>query len=649
MQREIDYFYPEGGGEWANLFHEGTFYEAYDFLGAHFIEENGEKWVRFAVWAPRAQYVNLIGDFNDWDDYSLPLERVHGSGIWHIAVRNIQQFDAYKYRIVAPSGEIRYKADPFAFHAEVRPKTASKVYELDGYTWNDRRWQNKKEKTDSYVSPMSIYELNLLSWRRGENNEILNYRQIADELVVYLKEMNYTHVELMPITEFPYDGSWGYQVTGYYAATSRFGEPKDLMYFVDVMHQANIGVLLDWVPVHFCKDDFGLARFDGTDCYEWFEPYKAENEQWDTLNFDYSKPEVVSFLISNAIFWQKMFHIDGLRVDAVAYMLYLDFTGKDLMNEQGGRENLDAIHFLRKLNEVVFRYFPSSIMVAEESTAWPLVTSPTDVGGLGFNYKWNMGWMHDILEYMSMDPILRKDHQNLLTFTITYCFSENYILPLSHDEVVHMKKSLLDKMPGTYEQKFASLRLLYAYMYAHPGKKLLFMGGEFGQFAEWNEWQSLDWHLLEYEMHGKMKEFVARLNETYKKTPELYEEDTSYAGYEWVEHENHQESIIAFNRIDASGNKLLCVFNFTPVARPAYPLGVDESGNWSVLLNTDQQKHGGETVRNKYYPAKEEPHDGKPYRIIVDIPPLSAMYIRLKTKKAAPKTGCRKSKKNTTA
>lgn len=370
----------------------------------------------------------------------------------------------------------------------------------------------------------------------------------------------------------------------------------------------------------FCKDDHGLARFDGTDCFEWFEPYKAENNQWDTLNFDYSKPEVISFLISNAIYWQKMFHIDGLRVDAVAYMLYLDFTGKDIKNYQGGRENLDAINFLRKLNEIVFRYFPNSIMVAEESTAWPLVTAPTDTGGLGFNYKWNMGWMHDILEYMSMDPIMRRDHQNLLTFTITYCFSENYILPLSHDEVVHMKKSLLDKMPGNYEQKFANLRLLYAYMYAHPGKKLLFMGGEFGQFAEWNEWQSLDWHLLEYELHGKMKDYMTELNQLYRKTPELYEEDTSYAGYEWVEHENHKESIIAFNRLDSDGNRLLCIFNFTPVERPVYPFGVDELGNYSIVLNTDIHKWGGDTQRNKYYRAKEVPHNGKPYSIEVDIP-----------------------------
>lgn len=633
MQYELEYFYPEEGAFDANLFHEGTMYEAYEFLGAHFIEKEGRTAVRFAVWAPRAQYVNVIGDFNEWNEFSLPMERIHESGVWHVAVYGVQELDKYKYRIVAPTGEVRYKADPFAFYAEVRPNTASRVYDLRGYEWNDSRWQKAKDRSDSYTEPMSIYELNLLSWRRGENNSILNYRQIADELVEYLKEMRYTHVELMPITEYPFDGSWGYQVTGYYAATSRFGEPKDLMYFVDRMHQAGIGVILDWVPVHFCKDDHGLRRFDGTDCYEWFDTYKAENNQWDTLNFDYSKPEVVSFLISNAVFWQKVFRIDGLRVDAIAYMLYLDFTGKDIRNASGGRENLDAIKFLRQLNEVVFRYFPKNLMIAEESTAWPLVTAPTNTGGLGFNYKWNMGWMHDILKYMEMDPILRKDHQQLLTFTITYCFSENYILPLSHDEVVHMKKSLLDKMPGTYEQKFAQLRLLYAYMFAHPGKKLLFMGGEFGQFAEWNEWQSLDWHLLDYEMHRKMQTFTSTINDTYRKTKELYEEDTSFAGYEWVEHENNQESIIAFNRMDSQGNKLLCIYNFTPVPRPRYPVGVDALGNYSIVLNTDLEKFGGETKRNPYYRAKNTPDGEKPYSIDVDIPPFGALWIRLKTPK----------------
>ncbi len=640
MQPQPEFFYPADGDYWANLFHEGTFYEAYEFFGAHFIEHEGESYVRFVVWAPRAQFVNLTGDFNAWHEFNLPMERVHNSGVWHIAVKGVQAEDAYKYRILTTSGEVRYKADPFAFYAEVRPKSASRVYELEGYEWNDKRWQSRKEITETYVSPMSIYELNLLSWKRGENNTPMNYRDIADELAVYLKEMKYTHVELMPVTEYPYDGSWGYQVTGYFAATSRFGEPKDFMYFVDTMHQAGIGVIMDWVPVHFCKDDFGLARFDGTDCFEWFDPYKAENNQWGTLNFDYSKPEVNSFLISNAVFWQKVFHIDGLRVDAVAYMLYLDFTGKDIKNQSGGRENVDAIKFLRRLNEVVFDYFPKSLMIAEESTAWPLVTAPTSTGGLGFNYKWNMGWMHDILKYMEMDPVFRKDHQNLLTFTITYCFSENYILPLSHDEVVHGKKSLLDKMPGSYEQKFANLRLLYAYMYAHPGKKLTFMGGEFGQFIEWDEWGSLDWHLLDYELHGKMKHYMSALNDTYKKTSQLYEEDTSYAGYEWVEHENHKESIIAFNRIDADGNKLLCVYNFTPVERRNYPLGVDSLGNYSIVLNTDLQKYGGDTARNTYYRASEKPRHGRPYSIDVDLPPLGALWIRLKTPKkpAAKKT-----------
>lgn len=634
MEYMIDYFYPEGHSIWAHLFHEGNFYEAYDFFGAHFDEHEGVKGVRFVVWAPRAQYVNVIGDFNGWDEYNLPMERIDNSGVWQIFVKGVNEYDAYKYRIVAPTGEVRYKADPFAFHAQTRPENASKVYSLDGFQWTDQSYQKKKEEVDTYTSPMSIYELNVLSWRRGEHNSFLNYRGIADELVVYLKEMNYTHVEIMPITEFPFDGSWGYQVTGYFAATSRLGTPKDFMYFVNTMHKAGIGVILDWVPVHFANDDHGLIRFDGTDCYEWFDPYKAANDQWGTLNFDYSKPEVVSFLISSAVFWQKIFHIDGLRVDAVAYMLYLDFTGKNIRNNSGGNENIDAINFLRKLNEVVFSYFPKSLMIAEESTAWPLVTAPTNMGGLGFNYKWNMGWMHDILKYMEMDPIDRRAHHHLLTFTITYCFSENYILPLSHDEVVHMKKSLLDKMPGGYEQKFASLRLLYAYMYAHPGKKLLFMGGEFGQYAEWNEWQSLDWHLLGYDMHRKMKDYVSALNRIYKTQKPLYEEDTSFAGYEWVEVNNHDESVIAFNRMDSEGNKLLCVFNFTPVERREYPLGVDSLGNYSVVLNTDYHSYGGQTQRNTYYRAKKEEAQGREYSIRVTIPPLSALYIYQKRKGA---------------
>ena len=465
------------------LFHEGTFYKSYEFLGAHYIEGEG---YRFVVWAPRAREVYLTGDFNNWNETNLPMRRIGESGLWNIVLPNVEEYQCYKYRIISFEGEVLYKADPYAFHAEERPKTASKLYDIKGFEWNDDYWQNNKED-DQYNQPLNIYELNLYSWKRKENGDLYSYRELADELIPYVKKLGYTHIELMPIMEHPFDGSWGYQLTGYFAPTSRYGTPKDFMYFINECHKKNLGVILDWVPVHFCKDAHGLARFDGTYCFESSDYIKAENNQWGTLNFDYTKPEVQSFLISNALYWHEYYHIDGLRIDAVAYMLYLDFTGNDIKNEYGGRENIPAIEFLRKLNKTVFEYYPQTMMIAEESTAWPLVTHPIHEGGLGFNYKWNMGWMNDILEYMEMDPIYRKDHQSALTFTMTYAFSENYVLPFSHDEVVHGKKSLLDKMPGSYEEKFSSLRLLYLYMYAHQGKKRLFMSGEFGQFIEWNE------------------------------------------------------------------------------------------------------------------------------------------------------------------
>lgn len=623
---EKDYYYPDTGREEAYLFSEGTNYRAYRYFGSHRLKDG---WTRFVVWAPRAMYVNLIGDFNDWNELDLPLERIEGTGVWQIAVRDAEQYDCYKYRIVGPNQEVRYKADPFAFHAELRPKTASKVYEMPKYKWSDAKYTKRHKEFDVYNHPMSIYEVNLSSWRRKEDGTFLSYRELAKELVNYVADMGYTHVEFMPLTEYPYDGSWGYQVTGYFAATSRFGTPEDLMALVDAFHAKGIGVIMDWVPVHFCADDHGLARFDGTNCYEWDDEFKAQNNQWGTRNFDFSKGEVQSFLISCALFFHEYFHIDGFRVDAVAYMLYLDFTGKDIRNDQGGRENLDAIRFLRRLNEVVFREYPESLMIAEESTAWPLVSAPTSLGGLGFNFKWNMGWMHDILEYMEMDPIYRRDHQNALTFPVTYCFSENYILPFSHDEVVHGKKSLLDKMPGYYHDKFASLRLLYAYMYAFPGKKLTFMGGEFGQFIEWNEWQGLDFFLLEYPMHRAMKAYVKALNKFYVSDKRLWEIDTSYDGYAWIEHENHQESMLSFERIDKEGRRLIVVLNFTPVARPNYPVGVTQEGEYKVLLNTDQARFGGHTTRNKRMKSKKEPFHGRDFSIRVDVPPLSAMYISL--------------------
>ena len=537
-----------------------------------------------------------------------------------------------KYRITTQNNEILFKSDPFAFHAEERPLTASKYYDLEGYKWHDDPWLKKRKDFDHHHSPMSIYEVNLLSWRKKHDGKQYSYHDLAQELIPYLKEMHFTHIELMPITEFPYDGSWGYQVTGYYAPTSRFGTPKDFMYFVDTCHQNGIGVILDWVPCHYCKDAHGLYHFDGGPAFESPEYDRSHNDQWGTINFDYGRPEVQSFLISNLLYWLEMYHIDGVRIDAVAYMLYLNFGGKILKNKYGGFENLDAIDFIKKLNTIVFKNHPDVLMMAEESTSWPKVSGEIAEGGLGFNYKWNMGWMNDILAYMEQDPLYRKGHHHALTFTMTYAFSEFFVLPLSHDEVVHGKHSLLEKMPGNYAEKFSNLRLLLAYMYAHPGKKLLFMGSEFGQFIEWNEWQALDWHLLEYESHRKMQSYMKSLNFFYQSEPCLFELDTTYEGYEWIEVDNSDESTISFERIDAKGNRLIAIFNFTPVARNAHPIGVLKSGEYAVLMNTNDSKYGGHVAspQQSIKTTKEESF-GRPYTIRVELPALGGLFIKLKT------------------
>ncbi|HLR21500.1 MAG TPA: 1,4-alpha-glucan branching protein GlgB [Tissierellaceae bacterium] len=620
----IEYFYTEEGELDTYLFHEGTFYKSYEFLGAHLLED--KETVRFVTWAPRAKEVYLIGDFNNWDNHSLPLKRIKDSGLWSISVKGVKELQCYKYRIISKSNEERIKADPYAFYSEVKPKTASKYYDIRSYNWNDEKWMESRDT--NYNKPMSIYEVNLSSWRRKGNGELYSYRELANHLIRYVKSMRFTHIELMPIMEHPYDGSWGYQITGYFSPTSRFGTPKDFMYLIDKCHQNEIGVILDWVPVHFCKDDHGLARFDGTTCYEYDDPMKAENDPWGTLNFDYSKPEVVSFLISSALYWLDYYHIDGLRVDAVAYMLYHDFAGKDIKNIHGGRENLEAIEFIKNFNRVVREKYPDTIIIAEESTSWEKVSHPVKNGGLGFHYKWNMGWMNDILEYMETDSYFRKGNQKALTFSIMYAFSENFILPLSHDEVVHGKKSLLDKMPGEYDHKFANLRLLYLYMYAHPGKKLLFMGGEFGQFIEWNEWQMLDWFLLEYERHSQMKQFVKELNEVYREETSLFELDNSYHGFEWIEHTNHDESIISFERIDKNGNKIIIVLNFTPIERKNYPIGVDKEGRYKTILNSDCRRFGGSLKRIQSYKTYKESFHDRDYNIKVTIPALGGIYLK---------------------
>lgn len=632
MKKTKKYFYSSLEKQTLESFSTGKMYNSYDFFGAHKINCDHDA-VRFLVWAPHAASVYLVGDLNDWDDIGYPLKKVSSNGVWEVSVFNVKVYDSYKYRIVSSDGQILYKADPYAFHSEERPKSASKYYDLEGYPWKDRKWKNRIEQKDFYTSPISIYEVNLLSWKKKEDGKQYSYKDLAEELIPYVKEMNFTHIEIMPIMEHPYDGSWGYQVTGYFAPTSRFGTPSDFMYFIDTCHQHNIGVILDWVPVHYCKDEHGLYHFDGGYCFESSDRDKSENEQWGTVNFDYGKTEVKNFLISNAIYWHEKYHIDGMRIDAVAYMLYLNFSGKDIRNQYGGYENIEAVHFIKELNTAVFSRYPKTLMMAEESTAWPLVTSPTNAGGLGFNYKWNMGWMNDILEYMEDDPLFRKGNQNALTFSITYAFSENYVLPLSHDEVVHGKKSLLSKMPGTYEEKFANLRLLYAYMYAHPGKKLLFMGGEFGQFIEWNEWQALDWHLLDYEFHRKLKDFVKKLNIFYRTEPCLYELDTTYDGFEWIEHENHQESILAFERKDAAGDKLIAVFNFTPIERKRYPIGVDELGSYKVVFNSDLLQYGGKSHSMDIYKARILKIHNRPYGISLTIPPLSAVFLKYEENK----------------
>ncbi|MCX7667338.1 MAG: 1,4-alpha-glucan branching protein GlgB, partial [Atribacterota bacterium] len=561
-----------------HLFNEGTHHYAYTKLGAHCITMEGVDGVHFAVWAPNAERVSVVGDFNNWDG------RVHGmrprgdSGIWEIFIPGIGENTLYKFEIKTKTGQLLLKSDPYGFFFEVRPRTASIVQKLGGFTWNDDEWMEKRKNTNLLKSPMSIYEVHLGSFKRGENNSFLNYRELAHVLVEYVVEMGYTHIELLPIAEHPFDGSWGYHVTGYFAPTSRFGSPRDFMYFVDYCHRHGIGVILDWVIAHFPKDAHGLGRFDGTGLYEHVDPRKGEHPHWGSYIFNYGRHEVQSFLLSNAFLWLQEYHIDALRVDAVASMLYLDYgrnEGEWIPNIYGGRENLEAVNFLKKLNERLYTSFPGIATIAEESTAWPGVTLPPYLGGLGFLFKWNMGWMNDFLLYMSKDPIYRKYHHNNLTFALMYAFSENFILPLSHDEVVHGKKSMIEKMPGDWWQKFAQLRLAYAVMFGYPGKKLLFMGDDFGQWREWNHDQELDWFLLDYPTHSGLKHFVKDLNHLYRREKSLFECDYSWKGFEWIDCHDAENSTISFIRkAENPDDFLVFVANFTPVVRYNYRLGV---------------------------------------------------------------------------
>ena len=619
------------------LFNEGSHYRLYEKLGAHFMTVNEVEGTYFAVWAPNARQVFVIGEFNGWNRTSHLLRSRGNSGIWEGFISGIGKGAIYKYYIVSQYRNYRVeKADPFAFFSETPPKTASIVWDL-GYTWGDQDWMGKRRGRNALDAPISIYEVHLGSWRRvpEEGNRYLTYRELAPRLAEYAEKMGFTHVEFLPIMEHPFYGSWGYQTTGYFAPTSRYGTPQDFMYLIDYLHQHNIGVILDWVPSHFPNDEHGLAYFDGTHLYEHEDPRQGIHPDWNSFIFNYGRDEVRSFLLSSALFWLNKYHIDGLRVDAVASMLYLDYGRKEgewIPNKYGGHENLGAINFLRRFNQIVYQEYPDVQTVAEESTAWPMVSRPTDIGGLGFGLKWDMGWMHDTLEYMCKNPIYRKYHQNNLTFRMIYAFFENFILPLSHDEVVHGKGSLLGKMPGDDWQKFANLRLFFGYMYAQPGKKLLFMGGEFGQWQEWRHEESLEWHLLEYLPHYGLQRLVSDLNQLYRSQPALYQVDFEHGGFEWIDCSDFEQSVVSLIRKGrVKDDMVLAVCNFTPITHFKYSIGVPQGGFWRELLNSDATEYGGSGQGNMGgVEAAPSPLHGRPYSITFVLPPLAIVFFKHK-------------------
>ncbi|MBR4173295.1 MAG: 1,4-alpha-glucan branching protein GlgB [Clostridia bacterium] len=616
------------------LYNEGTNFRAYEMLGPHKMD-NG--W-RFAVWAPNAKSVFLTGDFDAWTGTGKPLCKLATTGIWYGEFDDICEGMLYKYAITDKKGNTVLKADPVAFYNELRPNTASIVKDIPHFCWEDEKWQRQRETVPIYDKPMNIYEIHLASWKMHSDGTLYTYREIADELIPYVKEMGYTHIEVMPLLEYPFDGSWGYQVTGYFAATSRFGEPEGLMYLVNECHKNSIGIIMDWVPAHFPRDLHGLYMFDGTPTYEYADTRLGEHKDWGTMVFDYSKSEVISFLLSSAHFWLNKYHFDGLRVDAVSSMLYRDYSRKDgewIANKYGGNENLEAIEFLRNLNKIMFSEFPNILMIAEESTAWSMVTGAVDKGGLGFNYKWNMGWMNDTLRYMSMDPYFRKPNHNLLTFVMCYAYSENFILPLSHDEVVHGKKSLIDKMYGSYEEKFASYRTLLAYYMSMTGKKLMFMGAEIAQFIEWRFYEGLEWHLLDIEMHKKLQNYVKTINHFYLENPPLWQNDSDWNGFLWINAEDCDNSVLSYMRTDNKGENVIICANFTPVKREKYVINVPSECEYQVVLNSDWDCFGGgskeEQTVYKVKPGKNA-KEALPYEIEIDLPGLTAIYIRKKEK-----------------
>lgn len=622
-----------GGNLAQHLFYEGKNVRAYEYLGAH-RQKDGK--VVFRTWAPNAKAISVVGDFNDWNPQANYMYKCNSGGVWECVIDGINDFCIYKYCVESNYNTMTQKSDPYGYHFETRPSNATRFYDIEGYDWQDDAWKQKVAAQDKINKPMNIYEIHAGSWKMYPDGNPYGYVKLAEELVPYLKEMHYTHVELMPLTEYPFDGSWGYQVAGYYAPTSRYGEPKDFMRFVDILHQNDIGVIMDWVPAHFPKDAHGLYRFDGTPTYEYSDWRKGEHKEWGTCVFDFGRNEVRSFLISNALFWLDKYHIDGLRVDAVASMLYLDYNRRDgewMPNIYGGHENLEAVEFLKMLNTAVQEYYPSAMMIAEESTAWPKVTGDPADGGLGFTFKWNMGWMNDSLRYFSMDPVYRSYEHNLLTFSLMYAFSENFVLALSHDEVVYGKASLLQKMPGDYDMKFAGLRAFMAYVMAHPGKKLTFMGAEFGQFDEWNYQKQLDWNLLDFPMHSKLKEFNKQLNKFYLDHPELWEVDGSWEGFKWIALDDYQQSVVSFRRIDKDGNEIIAVCNFCPVRRERYRIGVPVHGRYTQIFSSDALDFGGSGEDNGTVSSSEaEPLHDLDQSIEINLPALSVQYYQMTAK-----------------
>ena len=624
-----------------HLFGAGTHYEIYEKMGGRLMTHEGARGAAFSVWAPNAKAVSVIGDFNNWDARRSPMRRLGESGIWELFLPAAAEGDKYKFHVTQCDGRVVDKTDPYGVYAEVRPNNASVLYPLKRYKWKDRRWMTARKKYDFKTAPMNIYEVHLGSWKRAEGDRFLTYTELAEQLIPYVKEMGYTHIEILPVEEHPFDGSWGYQVTGYYAPTSRYGSPDEFKQFVDACHQNGISVILDWVPAHFPKDDFALARFDGTALYEHQDPRLGEHIQWGTYIFNYGRKEVANFLLANALYWMDIFHIDGLRVDAVASLLRLDFCkeeGQWLPNVYGGSENLEAIEFLKHMNSVIAEREPGALMIAEDSTAWPGVTKKVDEGGLGFSLKWNMGWMNDFLSYIKLDPIYRKYHQNKLTFGMAYHYAENFVLVLSHDEVVHTKSSMIGKMPGDVWQSFANLRLSYGFMMGHPGKKLLFMGGEFAQYSEWSEARSLDWHLLQYADHQEMQAYVKELNHLYAEEPAFWAEDFDPNGFQWIECDDAESSIVSFVR-RSKEKELVFLCNFTPVVHRGFSLGVPQEGVYHERLNSDAARFGGSDVINAVpLQSKAEPAGRCPFRVELDVPPLGMVILEREQPKKQPRT-----------